>query len=86
VLPLIFAARVVEFTTVVGTAVPSTITAACASKFVPCTVTVTLGVPAVTTCGDSWLMEGLSMATTTMPVPQPLQSKLTTSPKTANFA
>jgi hypothetical protein len=29
VFPLIFAARVVEFTTVVGTAVPSTITAAC---------------------------------------------------------
>jgi hypothetical protein len=40
-------------------------------KFEPCTVTVTLGVPAVTTCGETWLIDGLTIAITVTPVPHP---------------
>lgn len=82
----IFAAIVVEFITVVGTAVPFTVSAACDSKFVPCTVTVTFAVPAVTTCGDTWLIEGLINASTVMPVPQPVHNSPTANPRAANFA
>jgi hypothetical protein len=75
----------VEFITVVGTAVPFTVSAACDSKFVPCTVTVTFAVPAVTACGDTWLIEGLSNASTVMPVPQPAHSRLTANTNVATL-
>ena len=85
-LPLIFAARVVELTYVVGTAVPFTIRAACDWKFAPCTVTVTFAVPAVTTCGETWLIDGLTIAITVTPDPQPEHRRLTISPNAATLA
>jgi hypothetical protein len=42
-------------------------------------------VPAVTTCGDTWLIEGLIIATTVMPVPQPAHNRLTANTNTAAF-
>lgn len=84
-LPLIFADSVVELTMVVGIALPFTVTDDCDSKFCPWTVTVTLGVPAVTTCGDTWLMVGLTSATTVTPVPQPQQARLIPSPRAIAF-
>jgi hypothetical protein len=46
---------------------------------------VTLGVPAVTTCGDTWLIVGLTNATITVPDPQPQQAKPIPSPRTIAF-
>jgi hypothetical protein len=85
-LPLIFAARVVELTYIVGTDVPFTVRDAFDSKFVPCTVTVTFGVPAVTTWGETWLIVGLTIAITVTPVPQPEHNRLIANPRAANFA
>lgn len=86
IVPLIFAARVVEFTKVVGMAEPFTVKADCDSKFAPCTVTVTSGDPAVTTSGETWLIDGLTIANTVTPVPQPVLNRLTATPRAANFA
>lgn len=84
VLASIVADNVVEFTIVVGIVVPLTVTAASVSKFEPCTVTVRLGVPAVTICGDTWLIVGLTRATTVTPDPQPPLARATT-PSAAIF-
>ena len=86
VLPPMFAASVVEFTTVVGTAPPFTVTDAFDSKFAPWTITVTLAVPAVTTCGDTVLIVGLTRATITVPDPHPAAAKLNPIPRAASFA
>lgn len=84
--PLTFAANVVEFTTVVGTAVPFTIKVACDWKFAPCTVRVTSDVPAGITCGEIWLIVGLIIAITVTPDPHPEHKRLTTNPNAASLA
>ena len=71
-LPLICAASVDALTYDVGTAVPFTVSAELVLKFDPCTVTVTLCVPAVTTCGETCVIDGTTaIAITVVPVPQP---------------
>jgi hypothetical protein len=73
VVPLICAARVSELTTLVGTVAPFTVSDDCELKFVPFTVTVTLGVPAGTAWGTTWLMLGLTDEIIVSPDPHPRQ-------------
>jgi hypothetical protein len=84
-LPPTCAANVSELTRVVGTVVPLNVTADCASKFAPFTVSVTLGVPAVTTCGETPLIVGLTSETTLNPDPQPPHARTMPTPKANVF-
>jgi hypothetical protein len=83
--PLTFAARVLESTTLVGNACPFSITADFASKFVPVTVNVALGVPAAMTFGLTWLMLGLTSETMVNPAPQPQHDIPMPTPKASAF-